>query len=310
LISTKKKMSFITKIFGDENKNYFKRLQPDVDAINALEEQFKTLDDAGMPAKTAEFKERLAKGEALDSLMREAFALVREAARRKLGQRHFDVQLMGGIVLHQGKIAEMRTGEGKTLTATLPVYLNALSGLGVHLVTVNDYLARRDAVWMGQVYHALGLSTGCINHDQSFIYDPEYRKAQENEDTMRDNFGSFHISQDFLRPCSRRDAYAADITYGTNNEFGFDYLRDNMVYRLEDRVQREPNFAIVDEVDSILIDEARTPLIISAPDVESSKWYRDFARIIPQLKDKEDYEVDEKDRAATLTENGIAKVEK
>jgi len=174
-----------------------------VDAINALEEQFKTLDDAGMPAKTAEFKERLAKGEALDSLMREAFALVREAARRKLGQRHFDVQLMGGIVLHQGKIAEMRTGEGKTLTATLPVYLNALSGLGVHLVTVNDYLARRDAVWMGQVYHALGLSTGCINHDQSFIYDPEYRKAQENEDTMRDNFGSFHISQDFLRPCSR-----------------------------------------------------------------------------------------------------------
>ena len=303
-------MSFITKIFGDENKNYFKRLRPDVDAINALEEKFKVLDDAGLKAKTVEFKERLAKGETLDQMMREAFALVREAARRNLGQRHFDVQLMGGIVLHQGKIAEMRTGEGKTLTATLPVYLNAISGLGVHLVTVNDYLARRDAVWMGQVYHALGLTTGCINHDQSFIYDPEYRKAEELEDTMRDNLGSFHISQDFLRPCSRRDAYAADITYGTNNEFGFDYLRDNMVYRIEDRVQREPNFAIVDEVDSILIDEARTPLIISAPDVESSKWYQDFARIIPQLKEKEDYEVDEKDRAATLTENGIAKVEK
>ncbi len=303
-------MSFLTKIFGDENKNYFKKLQPDVDAINALEPEFKALDDVGLLAKTAEFKERRAKGEALDSLMREAFALVREAARRNLGQRHFDVQLMGGIVLHQGKIAEMRTGEGKTLTATLSVYLNALSGLGVHLVTVNDYLARRDAVWMGQVYHALGLSTGCINHDQSFVYDPEYKKAQESEDTMRDNLGSFHVSQDFLRPCSRRQAYAADITYGTNNEFGFDYLRDNMVYRIEDRVQREPNYAIVDEVDSILIDEARTPLIISAPDEESSKWYQDFARIIPQLKEKEDYEVDEKDRASTLSENGIVKVEK
>jgi len=204
----------------------------------------------------------------------------------------------------------MRTGEGKTLTATLPVYLNALPGLGVHLITVNDYLARRDTVWMGQVYHALGLSIGCINHDQSFIYDPEYHKAQENADIMRDNLGSFHISQDFLRPCNRQEAYAADITYGTNNEFGFDYLRDNMVYRLEDRVQREPNFAIIDEVDSILIDEARTPLIISAPDTESSQWYRDFAHIIPQLKEIEDYEIDEKDRAVTLTENGIAKIEK
>jgi preprotein translocase subunit SecA len=303
-------MSILTKIFGDENKNYFKKLLPLVETINGFEAGLQALDDAQLKAKTAEFKERLAKGEALDDILAEAFAAVREAARRNLGQRHFDVQLMGGIVLHQGKIAEMKTGEGKTLTATSPVYLNALSGLGVHLVTVNDYLARRDCVWMGQVYHALGMTTGCINHDQSFLYDPDYKKAQETEDTMRDNLGSFHISQDFLRPCSRRDAYAADITYGTNNEFGFDYLRDNMAYRLEDKVQREFNYAIVDEVDSILIDEARTPLIISAPDEESSKWYQDFARIIPRLNADDDYKVDEKDRAATLTEAGIAKVEK
>jgi len=303
-------MSILTKIFGDENKNYFKKLQPAVDEINALESDLQKLADDELKAKTAGFKERLAKGETLDELLPEAFAVTREAARRNLGQRHFDVQLMGGIVLHQGKIAEMKTGEGKTLTATAPVYLNALAGLGVHLVTVNDYLARRDCVWMGQVYHSLGLTTACINHDQSFIYDPGYRQAQELEDTMRDNLGSFHVSQDFLRPCSRREAYAADITYGTNNEFGFDYLRDNMVYRLEDQVQRGYNYAIVDEVDSILIDEARTPLIISAPDEESSKWYQDFARIIPQLKPEDDYKVDEKDRAATLTEAGIAKVER
>ncbi|MGB2631415.1 MAG: preprotein translocase subunit SecA [Minisyncoccales bacterium] len=303
-------MSILTKIFGDENKNYFKKLQPEVDAINGLEKNFRELSDERIKDKTAGFKDRLAKGAVLDDILPEAFALAREAARRNLGQRHFDVQLMGGIVLHQGKIAEMKTGEGKTLTATAPVYLNALSGEGVHLVTVNDYLARRDCVWMGQVYHALGLSTGCINHDQSFLYDPNYKKAQETEDTMRDNLGSFHISQDFLRPCSRREAYAADITYGTNNEFGFDYLRDNMAYRLEDKVQRGFNYAIVDEVDSILIDEARTPLIISAPDEESSKWYQDFARVIPQLKPEDDYKVDEKDRAATLTESGIAKVER
>ena len=303
-------MSLLTRIFGDENKNYFKKLQPQVEAINAREAGMRALDDDGLKAKTAEFKARLAKDANLDELLPEAFALVREAAHRNLGQRHFDVQLTGGIVLHQGKIAEMKTGEGKTLTATAPVYLNALSGAGVHVVTVNDYLARRDCVWMGQVYHALGLSTACINHDQSFLYDPEYKKAQEIADTMRDNLGSFHVSQDFLRPCSRREAYAADITYGTNNEFGFDYLRDNMVYRLEDKVQRPFNYAIVDEVDSILIDEARTPLIISAPDEESSKWYQDFARIIPRLSADEDYKVDEKDRAATLTEAGIAKVEK
>ena len=303
-------MSLLTQIFGDENKNYFKKLQPAVEKINGLEKGFLELSGGRLKVKTAEFKERLAKGAVLDDILPEAFALVREAGRRNLGQRHFDVQLTGGIVLHQGKIAEMKTVEGKTLTATAPVYLNALSGLGVHLVTVNDYLARRDCVWMGQVYYALGLATGCINHDQSFLYDPDYKKAQESSDAMRDNLGSFHVSQDFLRPCSRRDAYAADITYGTNNEFGFDYLRDNMAYRLEDKVQRGFNYAIVDEVDSILIDEARTPLIISAPDEESSKWYQDFARIIPRLNADEDYKVDEKDRAATLTEGGIAKVEK
>jgi preprotein translocase subunit SecA len=303
-------MSLLTQIFGDENKNYFKKLQPAVEKINGLEKGFLELSGGRLKVKTAEFKERLAKGAVLDDILPEAFALVREAGRRNLGQRHFDVQLTGGIVLHQGKIAEMKTGEGKTLTATAPVYLNALSGLGVHLVTVNDYLARRDCVWMGQVYYALGLATGCINHDQSFLYDPDYKKAQESSDAMRDNLGSFHVSQDFLRPCSRRDAYAADITYGTNNEFGFDYLRDNMAYRLEDKVQRGFNYAIVDEVDSILIDEARTPLIISAPDEESSKWYQDFARIIPRLNADEDYKVDEKDRAATLTEGGVAKVEK
>lgn len=302
-------MSLLTKIFGDENKNYFKKLLPIVATINSLEEGLKELSDEMLKSKTAEFKDRLAKGQALDDMLPQAFALVREAARRNLGQRHFDVQLMGGIVLHQGKIAEMKTGEGKTLTATLAVYLNALEGLGAHLVTVNDYLARRDAVWMGQVYHALGLTVGCINHDQSFLYDPEYKKAQETEDTMRDNVGSFHISEDFLRPCQRKESYAADITYGTNNEFGFDYLRDNMAYRLEDKVQRVFNYAIVDEVDSILIDEARTPLIISAPDEESSKWYQDFARIIPRLEPETDYKVDEKDRAATLTEAGVAKVE-
>lgn len=302
-------MSFLTKILGDENKNYFKKLAPTVEQINGLEENFKSLSDAQLGDKTGEFKGRLGKGETLEDILPEAFALVREAARRTLGQRHYDVQIMGGIVLHQGKIAEMKTGEGKTLTATLAMYLNALPGLGAHLVTVNDYLARRDAVWMGQVYNFLGLSCGCINHEQSFLYDPDYKKAQELEDTMRDNLGSFHVEEDFLRPCDRRAAYAADITYGTNNEFGFDYLRDNMVYRLDNAVQRPPHYAIVDEVDSILIDEARTPLIISAPDEESSKWYLDFARIMPKLAKDIDYKIDEKDRAATLTEEGIAKVE-
>jgi preprotein translocase subunit SecA len=240
----------------------------------------------------------------------EAFAVVREAAKRTLGQRHFDVQLMGGICLHQGKIAQMLTGEGKTLTATLPLYLNALTEKGCHLVTVNDYLARRDTVWMGQIYHFLGLSVGCLNHEQSFLYDPEYKKPDEEKDRIRDELGGFKVVEDFLRPCSRKEAYLADITYGTNHEFGFDYLRDNMVYDIKDQVQREFNYAIVDEIDFLLIDEARTPLIISAPDTESSKWYQEFAKIIPRLDPEKDYEIDEKMRVVTLTEEGILKVEK
>jgi preprotein translocase subunit SecA len=306
-------MSIIDKIFGDANKKYVKNTQPTLEAINSFEPEFEKLSEKELKQKTSEFKNRLeASGgrETLDDILPEAFAIVREAAKRTLKQRHFDVQLMGGIALHQGKIAEMKTGEGKTLVATLPLYLNALEGKGCHLVTINDYLARRDSVWMGQIYNFLGLATGCINHEQSFLYDPDYKKADESEDKIRDEQGSFHVVEDFLRPCSRREAYAADITYGTNNEYGFDYLRDNMVYSLDQQSQRGFHYAIVDEVDSILIDEARTPLIISAPDVESSKWYQEFAGIIPKLDSATDYEIDEKMRAVTLTENGINKIEK
>ena len=303
-------MSIITKIFGDANEKYIKKLQPTIEKINNLEKEFESFSGERLKEKTRKFKERLTKGENLDNILPEAFALVREAAKRTLKQRHFDVQLIGGIVLHQGKIAEMKTGEGKTLAATLPLYLNTLEGKGCHLVTVNDYLARRDTVWMGQIYYALGLSIGCLNHEQSFLYDPDFKKPDTEKDKVRDELGSFRVIEDFLRPCSRKEAYSADITYGTNNEFGFDYLRDNMVYDLSQQVQRGYNFAIVDEVDSILIDEARTPLIISAPDTESSKWYQEFARIIPKLNSETDYEIDEKMRAVTLTETGINKIEK
>jgi len=304
-------MSILDKFFGNANDKYLKKIQGLVDKINSLEKELEKESDQQLKEKTKEFKRRLAEGkESLDDILPEAFAVVREAAKRTLGQRHFDVQLIGGIVLHQGKIAEMKTGEGKTLTATLPLYLNALTGKGCHLVTVNDYLARRDTVWMGQIYHFLGLSVGCLNHEQSFLYDPEYKKPDQEKDRIRDEMGSFRVVEDYLRPCSRKDAYLADITYGTNNEFGFDYLRDNMVYDLKDQVQRGFNFAIVDEIDSILIDEARTPLIISAPDTESSNWYQEFARIIPRLNPKTDYEIDEKMKAVTLTESGIDKVER
>jgi preprotein translocase subunit SecA len=303
-------MSIISKIFGDANEKFLKSIKPQIEKINSLESEFEKIADDKLKDKTLELKEKLQKGESLDDILPEAFALVREAGKRTLRQRHFDVQLMGGIVLHQGKIAEMKTGEGKTLVATLPLYLNALEGKGCHLVTINDYLARRDAVWMGQIYNLLGLSTGILNHEQSFIYDPLYKKADAQEDKERDQLGSFKVMEDFLRPCSRKEAYAADITYGTNNEYGFDYLRDNMAYELNQQVQRGFNFAIVDEVDSILIDEARTPLIISAPDEESSKWYQEFSRIIPKLDSQTDYEIDEKLKAVTLTEGGINKVEK
>ncbi len=303
-------MSILNKIFGDANEKYLKSVQPMIGKINSLEPEFEKFSNEKLKEKTIEFKERLQGGETLDDILPEAFALVREAAKKTLKQRHFDVQLIGGIVLHQGKIAEMKTGEGKTLAATLSLYLNALEGQGCHLVTVNDYLARRDTVWMGQIYHALELSVGCLNHEQSFLYDPNYKKLDEEKDKVRDELGSFRIVEDFLKPCSRKEAYLADITYGTNNEFGFDYLKDNMVYDLTQQSQRGFNYAIVDEVDSILIDEARTPLIISAPDMESSKFYQEFARIIPKLDLKTDYEIDEKMKAVTLTESGINKIEK
>ena len=264
------------KLFGSANDRRIKSYQPRVSAINALEAEVAKLSDEALRARTDEFRKQLEEGKSLDDILVPAFATVREAAKRTLGQRHFDVQLIGGMVLHEGDIAEMKTGEGKTLVATLAVYLNALAGRGVHVVTVNDYLARRDAEWMGQIYSFLGLTTGVIVHG--------------------------------LDDAQRKEAYACDITYGTNNEYGFDYLRDNMKYRLEDMVQRPHFFAIVDEVNSILIDEARTPLIISGPLDDRSEFYNTIDGYIPKL-DKADYEVDEKQRTVTLTEGGMEKIE-
>jgi len=308
-------MAFWNVLTGDENRAALKRAEPIAAKVNALEDQFKALSDDQLKAKTAEFKTRLAEGAALDDLAPEAFATVREASRRTLGQRHFDVQLIGGMVLHNGDIAEMRTGEGKTLVATLPAYLNALTGKGVHIVTVNDYLSRRDAVWMGQVYHALGLSVGIINHEASFLFDPSHVTPAEVKE--EDQTGSFKVEKDFLRPSTRHEAYAADITYGTNNEFGFDYLRDNLEYEPAKLRQRVPqdggyHFAIVDEIDSILIDEARTPLIISAPTADAENLYQKFATIARELKpgEDEDYEVDEKRKQIQLSDQGIEKAEK
>jgi preprotein translocase subunit SecA len=297
-------MSFFTSLFNSDNKT--KKYLPLVAKINALEEGMKALSDEAIKAKTAEFKERLAGGATLDSLIPEAFALVREASRRTLGQRHYDVQLIGGMVLHGGSISEMMTGEGKTLVATLPAYLNALTGKGVHVVTVNDYLSRRDATWMGQIYSFLGLSTGVLNHESSYLYDPNHQDL----DKERDEVGSFKVIHEFMRPCTKKEAYAADITYGTNNEFGFDYLRNNIAYAPEDLAQREYNFAIVDEIDSILIDEARTPLIISAPSRDAEGLYQVCAQIAAQLNMGEDFTVDEKLKAVQITDAGIDKAEK
>ncbi len=307
-------MSFLTKIFGDPNEKQIKQLRLLADEVNKMEEKVSKLSEKEMLERSADLKKRTEK-EPLDNLLPSAFALAREAAKRTLKQRHYDSQVIGGIALHQGKIAEMKTGEGKTLSATLPAYLNSLTGKGVHIVTVNDYLARRDAVWMGQIYAYLGVTTGCINDRQSFIYDPEYKSGTEEEkDDIRDELGSFKVQEDFLRPCTRKEAYAADITYGTNNQFGFDYLRDNMVASFSDRVQRGFHYTIVDEVDSILIDEARTPLIISVPeegeDFRSKKeMYLEFSRIVPRLKEGEHYEVHEKEKTVTLTDEGVEKVE-
>jgi preprotein translocase subunit SecA len=287
--------SFLSKVFGTKNERELKRLFPLVDEINSYESVISKLSDSQLQAKTEEFKKRLGT-QTLDDLLPETFAVVREVSKRILTMRHFDVQLLGGVVLHEGKIAEMKTGEGKTLVATLPVYLNALEGKGSHIVTVNDYLAKRDTQWMGPVYQFLGMSVGVIQHDNSFLFDQSYVSPDKR--------------LDFLRPCSRQEAYAADITYGTNNEFGFDYLRDNMKYEFSDYCQRELNFAIVDEVDSILIDEARTPLIISGPSEESTDKYYKIDKIIPKLVKDKDFTIDEKAKTAILTEEGNVKVEK
>ena len=298
---------------GDSDQRTVARLQKQVERINALEPEFESLDDAQLRAKTGEFRQRLEEGEALDDILVEAFAAVREAAKRTIGMRHYDVQLIGGLILHQGTIAEMKTGEGKTLVATLPLYLNALEGQGVHLITPNDYLSKVGVQWMGAIYRALGLSVGVIQsaaadpNRGSFLFDPDYPSAD-------DRFLS-------LRPVSRREAYQADITYGTNNEFGFDYLRDNMARDLSERVQRELHYAIIDEVDNILIDEARTPLIISGPAEESSELYRRFAAIVPGLRASSpesveqdepdgDYVLEERTRVVTLTEQGVERVER
>jgi len=289
----------------DSNEKELKQLQSVVERINSLEPEFEKLSDDELLAKTDDFKARLEAGSSLDELLPEAFAAVREAARRTIGQRHFDVQLMGGIILHQGKIAEMKTGEGKTLVATLPLYLNSLTAQGCHLATVNDYLARRDPYWMGPIYHALGVSVASIypqtpdERSPARLYDPDYDSGKEN-----DRWRHF-------RPVPRREAYGADITYGTSSEFGFDYLRDNMVIDLSQCVQRPLNYAIVDEVDYLLIDEARTPLIISAPDVEAGERYQKFARIAPALKKDVDYTIDEKERRIKeITDTGFGNVER
>ena len=286
-------ISKLRKILGDGSERAVKRMQPAVDEVNALEGRYARLSDVELRGMTDQFRERLAGKESLDDLAPEAFAVVREMSKRVLGMRHFDVQIIGGITLHQGRIAEMRTGEGKTLVATLPVYLNALTGRGVHVITVNDYLARRDASWMGAVYHALGISVACLQHDESLLYDPDNPESDEG-----------------MRPVHRREAYAADITYGTNSEFGFDYLRDNLALTAEQRVQRELVYAIVDEVDYILIDEARTPLIISGPGQTPTQSYGQFAQLARRLTEESDFAIDPKTRAVSLTEEGITKVER
>ena len=283
----------------DANKREINRLQKIVDQINGLEGKLKKLDDTKFKNKALDLRKRAQKGESLDTLLPEAFALAREAASRALGMRHYDVQLMAAIALHSGKIAEQKTGEGKTMSGVPAVFLNALSGKGVHVVTVNDYLARRDAGWNGPIYSLLGVTVSVIIHDKAYLYDPKYKDPEVKDKRLR-----------HLKPISRKEAYEADITYGTNNEFGFDYLRDNMATSLENMVQRGHNFAIVDEVDSILIDEARTPLIISAPDTEPTDKYIEFTKIVNQLDKEKDYVVNEKERTAHLTEEGVLHIEK
>ncbi len=320
-------MSVLSKIFGDANERYINKIRPLLEEVNSFEEQISKLSDDELKSKTEDFKNQFLKDASLDEILPEAFAAVRETAKRTLKQRHFDEQILGGIALHQGKIAQMATGEGKTLTATLSAYLNAIPHSAgdkkatVHIITVNDYLARRDTVWMGQIYQFLEITVGCVNSDGSYIYDPlhgsnlksQISNLKNNEqklDEIRDTQGAFKIVHEFLRPATKKDAYSCDIVYGTNTEFGFDYLRDNLVGDLSQVISPGRAFAIVDEVDSILIDEARTPLIISMPDAESPKLYDTFAKIVPRLKENEDYNVDLKMRTTVITETGLNKVEK
>ena len=318
-------MLFLAKLFPDESKKTIKSLTPLVDRVFSYEDELKTLSHEALRSRSLLLKDRVMnelkdlKGDELahkekkilEEVLPEAFALVRESARRTLHMMHYRVQVIGGVLLHRGHIAEMRTGEGKTLVATLPAYLNALTGRGVHIVTVNDYLSRRDSVWMGQVYDMLGLSISVINTQSSFMYDTTHRTKEESkeDDAVRDEVGSYKVVYEFLKPCTRQEAYRADITYGTNNEFGFDYLRDNIGYNKEAINQHTHHYAIVDEIDSILIDEARTPLIISAPSQESSDMYMKFAHVADTLIEGDDYTVDEKQRAIALTEAGITKTE-
>ena len=289
----------LTKVFGDPQKRILKRLQKKVDEINKLGPKYKKMSTDDLAAQTNVLRKKLKKKNVtLDTILPDAFAVVREMADRVIGERHYDVQLIGSMVLHEGNVAELKTGEGKTLMSTLAAYLNALEGKGVHIVTVNDYLAQRDAGWMGQIYDALGMTTGVIINDASFLYDREYDNEDHTDPRMKK-----------LRPCTRKEAYEADITYGTNNEFGFDYLRDNMVNEIGLVRQRELNFAIVDEVDSILIDEARTPLIISAPAAENPDSYYQFAKIAAQLT-PDDYTLEEKHKQVALSDQGVEKVQK
>ena len=299
-------MSFLTKLFGDPNKAYLKEIQPYIDKINEKEEEQEKLSNQELKEKFSQLKDS---SKNKDDLIAPVFSLVREASKRTLEQRHYDCQLQAGIALHQGKAIEMKTGEGKTLAATLAATLNSLRGT-VHIVTVNDYLARRDAVWMGQIYHLLGLSVAVLNHQKAFIYDPDFKQSEEDKDEIRDRLGNFKVVEDFLRPCDRKKAYQCDIVYGTNNEFGFDYLRDNMVYSKEQKKQPSFDYVIIDEIDSILIDEARTPLIISQPEKEDPKNYRRFASLASQLQENKHYNVDRKKRQVDLTADGITKVEK
>ena len=297
------------KLLSFFQKEHLQEWLPIVEKINSLEKEFEKIPNDKLKEKTFEFKERIKKGENLDEILPEAFALVREAAKRTLGQRHYDVQILGGIGLYKGMVVEMMTGEGKTLTATLAAYLNALTEDGVHIVTVNDYLAQRDTVWMGQIYHLLGLSTSCLVHENAFLYDPSF--VSKNEDLKRDTSGAFQVLHEYLRPALRKEAYLADIVYGTNHEFGFDYLRDNLVLKEEDLVQvKGLNYAIVDEVDSILIDEARTPLIIGGYEVEEFNVYYFYDELAKKLKPEIDFTIDEKKKRVFLTEEGLNRVQK